>query len=112
MMRWRRFWQILGPALFVFWLFAVLAVFYVVQKPFTPETAQAVVRSALDVATATLIVGLGAALGRRILLRFGFNNLTTEGVDLIESFGSAYQLYRLRGRRRGWVPRLGGTGLF
>jgi hypothetical protein len=69
-----------GVALFVLWLFAVLVAFYIVQKPFTPETAQAVVRSALDVATATLIVGLGAALGRRILIWLGLDDLSTGDV--------------------------------
>jgi hypothetical protein len=67
--------RVVGVALFVLWLFAVLAAFYVVQKPFTPETAQAIARSALDVATAALLMGLGAALGRRILIWLGLDDL-------------------------------------
>ncbi len=63
------------------WLFAVLAAFYVVQKPFTPETAQAVLRSALDTSAALLIVGLGAALGRRILVWIALPDLPT--ADLV-----------------------------
>jgi hypothetical protein len=74
-MKWGRFWSALAVALFVFWLFAVLAVFYVVQKPFTPETASAVMRSALDVAAAGLVTILGAALGRRILVWLGLGDL-------------------------------------
>jgi hypothetical protein len=67
--------QILGISLFVLWLFAVLAAFYVVQKPFTPQTARAIARSVLDIAAATLVVGLGAALGRRILVWLGLDDL-------------------------------------
>ncbi len=57
-----------GIALLITWLFAILAVFYLIQKPLTPTTVQALMRSVLDVAVALGIVGLGAALGRRILV--------------------------------------------
>lgn len=58
----------LGIALLIAWLFAVYAAFYLIQKPFLPETARAVARAGLDVAAALGIAGLGAALGRRILV--------------------------------------------
>jgi len=67
-----RGWEI---ALFVAWLFAVYAAFYWAQKPFTPETARALFRAGLDIAVALSIVGLGAALGRRVLVWLGLANL-------------------------------------
>ena len=57
-----------GIALFIAWVFAVYAAFYWVQKPFTPETAWALVRAGLDIAAAAGMIILGAALGRRILV--------------------------------------------
>ena len=61
--------------LFVAWLFAVYAVFYSIQKPFSLPVALAALRTALDVATALFIVALGAALGRRILVWLGLPDL-------------------------------------
>jgi len=65
----------LGIALFIIWLFAVYIRFYWVQKPFLPETAGAVIRTGLDGAAALGIVGLGAALGRRIVVWLGLTDL-------------------------------------
>jgi len=67
----RRAW---GTVIFIAWLFAVYAAFYLVQKPFLPETAAAVARAGLDGAAALAIVGLGAALGRRILVWLGLRS--------------------------------------
>ncbi|MBU0703269.1 MAG: glycosyltransferase family 39 protein [Chloroflexi bacterium] len=70
-----------GIALFVAWLFAVYAAFYWVQKPFTPETAWALLRAGLDIAAASGIIILGAALGRRILVWLGLADLPSS--DLV-----------------------------
>lgn len=70
-----------GIALFVAWLFAVYTAFYWVQKPFTPETAWALVRAGLDIGAALSIIGLGAALGRRALVWLGLAALSP--ADLI-----------------------------
>jgi hypothetical protein len=64
----------------VLWLFVVLGAFYAVQKPFTPDTASAVMRSAMDLATAALLTVLGAALGRRILDWVGLDDLAASDV--------------------------------
>jgi len=64
-----------GIALFIAWLFAVYAAFYWAQKPFMPETAWALLRAGLDAAAALGIVGLGAALGHRILIWLGLADL-------------------------------------
>jgi hypothetical protein len=58
----------LGIVLQIAWLFAVYAAFYLIQKPFLPATAHAVVRAGLDGVAALGLIGLGAALGRRILV--------------------------------------------
>ena len=57
-------------ALFVAWLAAVYAAFYFywAQIHLARETIWALLRTGLDVAAALVIVGLGAALGRRILV--------------------------------------------
>ena len=57
------------------WLFAVYVAFYLIQKPFLPATAGALARAGLDGAAALAIVGLGAALGRRILVWLGLADL-------------------------------------
>ena len=75
-MRWGRFWHTLGVAAFMLWLFVTLTAFYVVQKPFTAENAEAVLRSAFDAAAAGLTIFLGAALGRRILSWMGLDDLS------------------------------------
>jgi 4-amino-4-deoxy-L-arabinose transferase-like glycosyltransferase len=75
-MRQGRFWHTLAVGFFVLWLFAVLAAFYVVQKPFTLATARAVARTMLDVMTAVAIAVVGAALGRRILIWLGLGCLS------------------------------------
>ena len=64
-----------GIALFIAWLFAIYAAFYLIQKPCLPATAGALVRAGLDGAAALGIVGLGAALGRRILVWLGLADL-------------------------------------
>ena len=74
-MKRRHAWRTWGTVLFIAWLFAVYAAFYLVQKPFKPETAAAVARAGLDGATALVIVGLGAALGRRILVWLDLGDL-------------------------------------
>ncbi len=65
----------LGIAILIVWLFAVYAAFYLIQKPFLPATAWAVVRTGLDGVAALGIVVLGAALGRRILVWLGLADL-------------------------------------
>jgi hypothetical protein len=55
--------RVVGVALFVLWLFAVSATFKVVQKPFAGQIARAVAWSAFDVATTTLVVGVGGSFG-------------------------------------------------
>jgi 4-amino-4-deoxy-L-arabinose transferase-like glycosyltransferase len=67
--------------LLIFWLFAILSAFYVLQKPFTPALAQAVLRAVLDIFSALLVVGLGAALGRRVLIWIALHDLPT--ADLV-----------------------------
>jgi 4-amino-4-deoxy-L-arabinose transferase-like glycosyltransferase len=67
-MRRRRVPRDLGIVFFITWLFAVYAAFYLIQKPFLPATAHAVVRAGLDGVAALGLIGLGAALGRRILV--------------------------------------------
>jgi hypothetical protein len=54
----------------VLWLFAVYGTFYWVQKPFSVQNALAVARTLRDLALATLIIGLGAASGRRVWVLF------------------------------------------
>jgi len=70
-----RNWYSLLIALQVVWLFAVYVAFYLIQKPFLPATAGALVRAGLDGAAALAIVGLGAALGRRVLVWLGLADL-------------------------------------
>jgi hypothetical protein len=72
--------QILGIALLVLWLFAVLAAFYVVQKPFTPQTARAIARFVLDVATTMLMSRLVAASGLGVL------SLVRLGLGMVSPF--------------------------
>jgi hypothetical protein len=74
-----------GVAAFVLWLFVGLAAFYAVQKPFTPDTAGAVMRSALDPATAALLTVLGATLGRRILNWVGLDDLDASDLAWLAS---------------------------
>jgi hypothetical protein len=71
----------LATLLLTVWLLAVLATFYLVQKPFTPETVRAILRLGLDVSAALLVVGMGAGLGRRILAWLGLSDVPTS--DLV-----------------------------
>ena len=63
-------------ALLIIWQFAVFAAFYWVQKPFGLATAQMLARIGLDGAAALAIVGLGSALGWRMLIWIGLSDLS------------------------------------
>ncbi len=79
-MRGRRFYRDLGIALFIAWLFGVYVAFYLIQKPFLPDTARAMARAGLDGMAALWVFGLGAALGRRILVWLGLADLHVSDV--------------------------------
>jgi hypothetical protein len=78
--RHRRSWRVLGVALLIAWQFAVFAAFYLIQKPFGLDMARAAMRSALDIAVALAIVGMGSALGRRFLIWLGLSDIGTGDV--------------------------------
>jgi hypothetical protein len=68
------------PILFVLWLFAVFGSFYLVQKPFTPAAAAAILNALLDLLAASWLGLLGLGLGHRLLLllhRVKLSNLPT-----------------------------------
>jgi hypothetical protein len=68
------------PILFVLWLFAVFGSFYLVQKPFTPAAAAAILNVLLDLLAASWLGLLGLGLGHRLLLllhRVKLSNLPT-----------------------------------
>lgn len=58
----------IGLTLFIIWLFTVLTLFYMVQKPFSPATVLAVSSSLLDLLTTGWLTLLALGLGRRALL--------------------------------------------
>ena len=62
--------QNIATIIFIIWLFAILAIFYVVQKPFQPTTALALSQMGLDLLTAFWLMSLSTALGQRLLSRF------------------------------------------
>jgi hypothetical protein len=53
--------------LFILWLFGVFGLFYVIQKPFTPAAAQAIVNALLDLLVAVWLGLLGLGVGHRLL---------------------------------------------
>ena len=67
----------MGIALLVVWQFGVFATFYLIQKPFGLAMARAFTRLVLDVVAALAIIGLGSALGRRLLVWMGLSDLAT-----------------------------------
>ncbi|MFN8453587.1 MAG: hypothetical protein U0401_02770 [Anaerolineae bacterium] len=61
--------SLLGLGLLLIWLFGVFGSFYLIQKPFTPAAALAIVNALLDLLAAGWIGLLGLGLGRRLLRR-------------------------------------------
>jgi hypothetical protein len=63
--------QGLGLALLLLWFFGGLALFYVIQKPFTPAAAAALAGAALNLLAAGWLGLLGLGLGHRLLVWLG-----------------------------------------
>ncbi len=61
--------HLLGVALFILWIFFVLATFYAVQKPFSAATAAAAGNVFLDLLIAGWLILIALGLGRWILQR-------------------------------------------
>jgi len=71
---------------FIIWLFTILAIFYVVQKPFQPATALALSQIGLDLLTTLWLISVSTALGQRLLGRLplstGENLILGSGLGL------------------------------
>lgn len=75
----------LGTGLLLLWFFGALAVFYVIQKPFTPAAAAAMAGAGLHLLAAGWLGLLGLGLGHRLLRWLGPAGLSTGEILVLGS---------------------------
>lgn len=81
---------LLISALVLAWAFVVVAVYYVVHKPFSLANAAAIVRGALDVATWLLLMLIATCLGHRFVVRWVEGLRAAEDVALSAGLGLGF----------------------
>ncbi|NLF11563.1 MAG: hypothetical protein GX597_07225, partial [Anaerolineaceae bacterium] len=81
---------LLISALVLAWAFVVVAVYYVVHKPFSLANAAAIVRGTLDVATWLLLMLIATCLGHRFVVRWVEGLRAAEDVALSAGLGLGF----------------------